>query len=411
MSSVNPRVEIIINRDEDKRQEIWTKAVKLFHEKKYLESLLEIVPYFDEETEVRFENGKHKFELRQGSVILYCRITEDTFYAYINVLKVEYPDPIVFRRLLNLNISAFNQTKASIVKNYIRLTTETMLDLASPSKIFWDLHELATEGDKLDDVLSIYSKGVKEIDIKRDYWDENKKKKGAFYIKKWIDEALEKSQFWYEKNDLYAASWWLIGRIFSILYFVHPEGKLYEEFQTIVDEYNNQDRSQDENIKRVILKLRKIRSLADDELYENFFSAKLTFLTAKPMSSDLLVKYLESSLNSANRFKSLGYIDSEYISLLYGLGLILNNFMLDSEYVREMARIYEMGHLDFMNDCYPSEVKKHFSKDEGSKFAKIKKLFQKSSKPEKMNLAVEKDRAIIIKKIRSFYEKTLSGDI
>ncbi|MCB0279858.1 MAG: hypothetical protein KDD94_10165, partial [Calditrichaeota bacterium] len=125
------------------------------HEKKYDESIRKLAEYLDPESKITVENGKTKFELIQGSVIIYCRYTEKTFYAYINVLHVEYPDPIVFRRLLNLNSSSFNSCKASIVKDYIRLTTETLIELASPAKIFWDLHELSTHGDKLDDVLSI----------------------------------------------------------------------------------------------------------------------------------------------------------------------------------------------------------------------------------------------------------------
>ena len=410
IKTINPNLQEVLDRDEEKQQEIWDKAVKLFHEKKVHESIHVLVKYFDPDVEIRQENGKYKFELTQGSATIYCRFTNETFYAYLNVLKVEYPDPIVFRRLLNLNSSEFNQTKASIVKDYIRLTTETLIELSSPSKIYWDLHELATHGDKLDDVLSIYSKGVKEIDPPNEVWGEDRSMLGIKYTRKWIDQALEKSHFWYQKNDLYAASWWLIGRIFSIMHFVHPEGKLLEELIDIVEEYNNQERTQEENIKRVILRLRKIRDLSDDELKENFFSLKRTFQTLKPASGDLITKYMESSLGSADRFKSLGHRESEYMALCYGLGLLLNNFLMDTNFTERMIRAYEIAHLDYLQEANEALLKRHSSENSAPLLKKITTMFNSEKNILERSFENDKDLEYIIKQMRELYDSTLGNE-
>ena len=409
MNTINPTLKNHLEKDEEKRQEIWDNSVKLFHQNKFKESITELKRYLAPDAEITEDDGKSKFAFKQGSVTVYCRFTNETFYAYVNLLKVEYPDPIVFRRLLNLNASEFTQTKASIVKDFIRLTTETLLELCSPTKIYWDLHELATQGDKLDDLLSIYSKGVKEISPPENIWSEESQKIGSKFIRKWIEQSLKKAQFWYAKNDLYAASWWLIGRIFSVLYFIHPEGKLCEELNDIVDDYNNQDRSQEENIKRVILRLRKILEMSDEELNENFFHVRRTFLTMKPASSDVLTKYLESSLNSADRFKSLGHKESEYMALIYGLGLLLNNLQMENSFTEEMIRIYEMAHLDFMQVKAPEVLLAHFDKNLNL-YDKVKRVFKNSKKPLKMNLETEKDKQTIIRYLRTFYDRALNGE-
>jgi len=410
MKTINPNLQSLLDKDEEKQQRVWDQAVRLHHEKKYVESIKKIATYFNPDIEFRFEDGKHKFELIQGSAMIYCRITEETFYAYLNVLKVEYPDPIVFRRLLNLNATEFNQTKASIVKDYIRLTTETLLELSSPSKIFWDLHELAIHGDKLDDLLSIYSKGVKGIHAPEQLRSGEDAEIGIKYIRLWVEQALEKSHFWYEKNDLYASSWWLVGRIFSIIHCIHPEGKLLEDLNDIVEEYNNQDRNQEENIKRVIIRLRRIKDLSDDELKENLFNLKRTFQTRKPASSELIAKYLESSANSADRFKSLGHRESEFMALTYGLGLLLNNYLMDQEFTERMVRVYEAAHFDYLQEANLTLLKTHLSANGLGFGSRIKHIFSSEKKASELSFSNEKDLEFIIKKLRTFYDSVLVGE-
>ena len=262
------------------------------------------------------------------------------------------------------------------MKDNIRLTTETLIDLASPSKIYWDLYELATHGDKLDDVLSIYSKGVTEVNgLKKITWEKEEIEIKLKYLRIWLKEALEKSEFWYKKNDLYVASWWLIGRIFTIKYFIQPEGKLNEELSDIIEEYNNGDRSQDENIKRVINRLRKISLFTDDEIRENFFQTEYTFQTSKPANKELITKYLEASLSSADRFKSLGHKETELISLLYGIGLLLMNYIMDKDFTKELGKVYEFAHIDFMNALYPERVKNIYNEFNSDFKFNLKRLF------------------------------------
>ena len=411
MKVINSKLNAFLEKDEDKQLELWDEAVKFYHEKKYDESIRKLTENLDPDSKISVENGKTKFELIQGSVVIYCRYTDKTFYAYINVLHVDYPDPIVFRRLLNLNSTTFSSCKASIVKDYIRLTTETLIELASPAKIYWDLHELSTHGDKLDDVLSIYSKGVREIDFpSTKKWEQPQINIGIKYLRIWLNESLKKSEFWYNKNDLYVASWWLLGRMFSILYFVQPEGKLFEEFVDIVDDYNSEERSQDENIKRVINRIRKILKFTDEELKDSFFSTKYTFQINKSVNREMIVKYLEASLNSANRFKSLGHLETEYMSLIYSLGLLLNHYVMDRDFTEELAKEYEAAHIDFMNEFDPSRLKKLYKNYYSGIKDRLKGFLGLQADPTSMKLTNNKDRSAIIKNLRNLYEDILAGD-
>ena len=89
MNLINYQLDQFLEKDTKKQQEIWDDAVKLYHNKKPFEAIKKLAEYLNPSAEIRYENDKHKFELIQGSVRNYCRITKETFYAYINVLKVE----------------------------------------------------------------------------------------------------------------------------------------------------------------------------------------------------------------------------------------------------------------------------------------------------------------------------------
>jgi hypothetical protein len=408
MKSINSKINHFQKVDTESQETLWEEALTLFHEGKQKESIKKVAKYLDPKVNIYEENGKLKFELRQGSVKIFVRITDETYYAYINVLSIEYPDPIVYRRLLNLNASTFNNCKASIVKDYIRLTTEALLELASPTRVYWDLYELSTHGDQLDDVLSISSKGVKDMSyVLVESWDQKRQEISIKYIRKWIKQALQKSEYWYRKNDLYVASWWLLGRLFSIVYFVQPEGKLFEEINEINEDYNNQNRNHDENIKRVIIRMNKILNMSDEELKESFFTAYYTFQTNKPISKDILLKYMANSMASADRFRSMGHHESEYISLLYGLGMLINNYSIESEFLELLTDVYEIAHVDFMQEMHPDHLKMLFKGRNRSIFERIKSLFQKSQK--NLDITNKKDLKIVTKRIREFYDQVLES--
>lgn len=410
MNIINHRISSFLQKDSDERQAIWDDAVKLFHQGQFHDSIKKLALYLDPSIELREENGKTKFELKQGSVTLFCRFTEESVYAYINVLAIEYHDPIVYRRLLNLNSSEFQNCKASIVKNYIRLSTESLLELASPTRIYWDLHELSTHGDKLDDILSIYSKGVSETEqVSHEEWSNEQIERSYNFFHKWIDQALIKSEFWYRKNDLYVASWWLLGRLYSILYFVQPEGKLQEEIWEIINDYSNDDRSHDENIKRLIIRLQKLKRLSKKEVIRDFYSSSYIFQTQKPITRSMLVKYLDSSLNSADRFKTLGHKESEYIALVYGLGLVISNFMLDDDFLKELIEAYEMAHVDFILQADANRIRKYYRNGENRSMKQLSLFASKENIPK--GLESEADLSIVIKKLRHFYSSILDGEI
>jgi hypothetical protein len=407
---INQKIALFLDKDSDERQAIWDDALKLHHQKKYVESIKKVATYLDEKVEFRDEGGKVKFEMKQGSVTLFCRITKNTVYVYINLLKIDYHDPIVYRRLLNLNATEFQNSKASIHKDYIRLHTESLLELASPSRIYWDWHELSTNGDKLDDVLSIYSKGVRETNVNTAKpWKKEKQERHYRFYCDWLDQALVKSEFWYKKNDLYVASWWLLGRVYSILYFVQPEGKLYEEFNELIIDYHNEERTHDENIKRLILRLRKLKEMNKEEVLKSFYSSEYIFQTQKAMTRGMLVKYLDSALTSADRFKTLGHRESEYIALLYGLGMVINNFMADDDFLKDMIQIYEMAHVDFMKEENETRVYKYYKKVEYSFLRSLKGRFEARHIPSGVN--EDKDLEVIIKRVRRFYNSILDGEI
>ncbi|HSU28707.1 MAG TPA: hypothetical protein VLJ68_10020, partial [Chitinophagaceae bacterium] len=134
----------------------WTEAENLFREKKYEVSLDAFFDYLGDDStrNVVYERNEAegRFELFQGSKIVRGRFDKENIHAEVTLAKMPQPSVPVMRRLLEMNFSLY-YSRFALDNDRICMRFDTRLDTANPSKLYYGLKELATRGDKQDDLL------------------------------------------------------------------------------------------------------------------------------------------------------------------------------------------------------------------------------------------------------------------
>src|SRR5690606_33936341 len=92
------------------------------------------------------------FVLHQGSVLVRGEIDEEKVSAEIVLAGMPEPSIPVMRRLLELNFNLY-YSRCAVSGDKICMRFDTDLVTATPNKLYYGLKELATKGDKQDDLL------------------------------------------------------------------------------------------------------------------------------------------------------------------------------------------------------------------------------------------------------------------
>ena len=88
----------------------------------------------------------------QGSKIVRGNFTNERFNAELTLAKMPQPSVPVMRRLLEMNFTLY-YSRFALDNERLCMRFESDLETANPSKLYYGLKELATRGDKQDDLL------------------------------------------------------------------------------------------------------------------------------------------------------------------------------------------------------------------------------------------------------------------
>ena len=140
-----------------KQYDSWDKALNLFEKEQYIASYLEFFNYlrddFEDNVIWKVENGKIHFEVFQGSkkatgIADIEKVTIEAKVAQTEILNIGF-----MRRLMERNFSLRYSRFALDPDNNISIRFDTYILDGSPYKLYYALKELATNADKLDDIL------------------------------------------------------------------------------------------------------------------------------------------------------------------------------------------------------------------------------------------------------------------
>src|SRR6185369_1917022 len=134
----------------------WTDADNLFKEKKFVNSFDAFFEYLrdDEMQNVVYERNEAegRFEFYQGSKIVRGSFNGESVKAEVTLARMPQPSVPVMRRLLEMNFNLY-YSRFALDNDRLCMRFDSDIRTANPSKLYYGLKEIATKGDKQDDLL------------------------------------------------------------------------------------------------------------------------------------------------------------------------------------------------------------------------------------------------------------------
>lgn len=280
----------------------WTDADNLFKEKKYTESFDAFFEYLRDDNihNVVYErNGSEgRFHFYQGSKIVRGHFDNKALRADVTLAKMPQPSVPVMRRLLEMNFNLY-YSRYALDNDRLCMNFDTVIETASPSKLYYGLKELSTKADKQDDLLvqdftvleSSDSEHVSEVS------DAEKDVKFT-YLQKWISQTLDTIQSVDGDKFSGGIAYMLLALIYRIDYLVAPEGKLLHDLEKIAGIYFKKDERQvAEKNRDMIAEFKKIQAKPKEEILAYLFRSKYTFAIVAPQQ----YKTIADSIHGANQ--------------------------------------------------------------------------------------------------------------
>lgn len=332
----------------------WTDADNLFKDKKFGESLDAFFDYLrdDATANVVYErNGSEgRFHLYQGSKIVRGQFTATALKAEVSLARMPQPSVPVMRRLLEMNFNLY-YSRFAMDEDRLCMRFDTERTGASPSKLYYSLKELATKGDKQDDLLvqdftvleTADSEHVTEIST-------TEKEIKYQYLQQWIKEALDAIGVVDPDKFSGGNAYLLLALIYKIDYLITPEGKMLNDLEKIAGIYfKKDDRPVIEKNRDMVTEFQKMTALPKEEVFKNLFSAKYTFSIVAPQPYKTIAEAIHAANQNMAWYKDNNHLFFAKNICEYGISYCQYSYSLP-RVITEFFHLYMMvTHADYFN--------------------------------------------------------------
>lgn len=348
----------------------WTEADNLFKQKEYVKSLEAFFEYLcdEEQDNVVVEKGEHMFSffLYQGSTVVRGNVTEECVKAEISLARMKVPSVPVMRKLLEMNFSLY-YTRYALHGDQVFIRFDTPLSAATPNKMYYGLKELATKGDKQDDLLISEFSSLEPVDNGHVLeLPEAEKDVKYHYLQKWIKESLDYIDTLDHEKFSGGISYLLLALVFRLDYLIAPEGKILSELEKIATTYyNKDDKSPTERNPAMIEGFSKLLKRPKAEITAQLFRARYTFAIVVPHNIKSVTETIETSLENMQWYRDNNYPDVANKVMEYGFAYSQYSYSLPRP-LTELFRLFmQVNYADYFKDLgftteYYNEEKNEF---------------------------------------------------
>ncbi len=220
------------------QDEAFDQAVQHFEKEQFRASYKAFFNYLKNEKEdnvkVWDEEKEVRFELYQGSKKIEGYGNSEKLYAEANIAKVKKLQTSFMRRLLEKNYELKYCRFSITPENEISIIFDTYTIDGSPFKLYAALKELATQADKLDDLLLDEFDALEQSDlqIKRELPEWEKEIKYQFVVSE-IQSVFNEIDHGILNTQLYpvAITYLLLYLCYKLDYLTKPEGYMMEALE------------------------------------------------------------------------------------------------------------------------------------------------------------------------------------
>jgi hypothetical protein len=334
----------------------WFEAEQLFKEKKFEQSFETLFDYLRDECEDNVQLTKdgddYHFKIFQGTKIISGVILKDEIMASVSLAKMEKASIPVMRRLLEMNYALF-YTRYAMQEDKLYMYFDSPKDMASPSKIYYGLKELATKADKQDDLLVTDFSSLKSIDDSHvEKFTELEIDVKYRYFKKWIDEILGYVNELNQDSFSGGIGYMLLTLIYKLDFLITPEGKLLNEIETIHNTYwtHKEDKSGIERNQLLKEALKKLSEWSKEDVLKYFYRAKSTFAITAPKPMNDIADSIKTAADN-----SIWYLENNHNNIAlevmeYGIAYCQFSYSLPEPITQFFALYMQINHADFFHD-------------------------------------------------------------
>lgn len=333
----------------------WTQADSLFKEKKYQESIATFFDYLRDDAvqnvSISKNGAENEFSFYQGSKIVRGRYNEQTLTAEVTLAGMVQPSVPVMRRLLEQNFNLY-YSRYALDTDRLYMRFDTDIETANPNKLYYAFKELATKGDKQDDLLvqdfsSLQTLDTDHIDAIADAEKEVKYK----YLIKWIKETIDLIEPLDADKLSGGVAHLLLNLAYRIDFLIVPEGKLLHELESLVTIYFVKDEKPvPEKNKAMLNAFKEMMKKTKEEVFPHLFRSRHTFAITQPQTQ----KVIADTVFNANQ-NMVWYRDNSYPNIAqqvseYGLGYCQYNFSLPKAITDLYLILMKVSYSDFFKE-------------------------------------------------------------
>ncbi len=336
----------------------WEQALISFESEDFIQSLESFFLYLKDENleNVSWENtnGAIYFQFYQGSRRIFGNIKDNYFRAEAFIAKATSLNVGLLRRLVEKNYK-LNYSRFSLdAENNIAIVFTSSLFDASPYKIYYALKEIATNADKLDDILIDEFDSLIPIEEgKKIELSENIKLCKYQFIISEIEKTLNEIDSGSLNAEQYpgAISYQLLDLCYKLDYLTVPEGFMMDCLERIHRIYFT---TQEHNIpvidknNQIIAEYKSLLDRNSQQYYKEIYDVVSTFGVTSSFGQDQMNTFLDGELKNLPWYKDNHYNNITIAICGYIVGFLLFNYAIQ----KPIKSIFHLYYRILNNDYF-----------------------------------------------------------
>lgn len=354
--SEEPQPDVMFGRYSDNNKTVvkvnrWTEADNLFKEKKFHQSIDAFFDYLGDDM-VRNVNTERKgevlnFVIYQGSKVVRGNCDGKRLTAEVSIARMREPSIPVMRRLLEQNYLLY-YSRYTLKEDLICMRFDSEIETANPNKLYYGLKELATKGDKQDDLLVQDFSTLQQIDTDHvEQLTDKEKKVKLSYFREFISDTITYIDSLDKDKLAGGIAYMLLSLGYRLDYLIAPEGKLLQELEKVVSIYfSKEDRNAQEKNHLMTEAYRKMLEKKDDEILPYLFRSTSTFSIVAPQPHKVIADALGTAIQNMAWYKDNKFPEIARQILEYGISYCQYSYSLP----RPLSQLFRL----FMQINYPA---------------------------------------------------------
>jgi hypothetical protein len=313
------------------REDTWNRAIKLYEDGKYVESILAVIDYANPEIRKKFGNASQtQFNIAHGSAVVNITLEDGMLKVHAPFLKLP-PDAKIplMRRVAEINFGVLSLPQIYLKGDELYFYYQCEVEMCFPYKVYDIFREICTNADFFDDEFVEQYGALRIAEPKVIPMDAAQKEKAWEKFQEYVSEAIQYIEYMDNKRITHFTMEILGIELRKMEYFIAPQGKLRNDIDTTIRNIGNYDRIHYEervNIGRKFLTdsqaLKKEDFMQDLYITDVFIPYK--FYTRTEGLKQTLGRILERAANVMNGGDFMAgtlYLQFDMLNLFYNYDL------------------------------------------------------------------------------------------